>query len=373
MSSLSITHSAGDVRDTRYVIGCMSGTSLDGLDAALVKITGEGLSLQATFVQGASCELGLLGPRLKSLAAQRPMRSAEIAEIAVGFSDLHSSLIERLLAEAQQRCVLICIHGQTVFHEPPVSWQLLQPWPIRERFGIPIVFDLRQADLAAGGDGAPLTPLADWILFDSPTHPRTIVNLGGFCNVTHLGARLKSGFPALDEIRAFDVCACNQLLDSIARSRLGRDFDANGEAALTGSVHAPTLDRLTLALAAQRSSGRSLGTGDELATVVSESADVLGPDLARTACEAIARVIAAECTGQTLLAGGGVRNAALMHALRSRIPQLETTASLGVPIEFREAAAWAVLGALCQDRVPIGLPGVTGVRTPAPVAGTWIL
>ena len=125
---------------------------------------------------------------------------------------------EVLHAALEARADLVVAHGQTVFHAPPASWQLLNAAPIARAVRAPVVFDLRQADLAAGGQGAPITPLADWIMLRAhgpAAAGRAIVNLGGFCNVTIL----PSG-AGPEGVRGMDVCPCNHLLDGVARRRV---------------------------------------------------------------------------------------------------------------------------------------------------------
>ena len=169
---------------TRHVVGVMTGTSIDGMDVALVRVTGRGLDMRAELVRHISAPLGDLQPRLRAAADQQPMTAGEFAQLVWDFGVLHANVIERLLQAEKRKPDLICIHGQTVFHQPPISWQLVNPAPIAARFDCPVVSDLRQADLAHGGQGAPITPIADWILFRDSTRTRAIVNLGGFCNVT---------------------------------------------------------------------------------------------------------------------------------------------------------------------------------------------
>jgi 1,6-anhydro-N-acetylmuramate kinase len=370
----------------------MTGTSIDALDAALVAIEGEGLAIRATFKHGITEPLTDLAPRLRALAEQQPTTASEIASLVRDFSLLHARAVERILAEshaASANVALICVHGQTVFHAPPLSWQLFEPAPLAHATRIPVVCNLRQADLAAGGQGAPITPIADAVLFGAAVPPLAIdandqkhfaslaiINLGGFANYTSLPAR--SGAVNPEGISGGDICACNQLLDAVARSVLGRPYDADGACAFAGQVHDDALGDLEVILRVQSLSRRSLGTGDEVGQWLARfRASVPPNDLARTACEAIASVIVervcARESSQLILAGGGVRNAALVRAIRSASPALvSTTQAHGVPIEFREAACFAVLGALCQDRVPITLRSVTGVGVP-PVAGQWCL
>ena len=182
----------------RLAAGCMTGTSLDALDAALVSVAGHGLEMKATFLRGRTFPLGPLARRLRALAEQEPRRAGEIAVLARDFALFHLDALRRLCCEKPRgfrRPDLVCIHGQTVFHAPPVSWQLLNPAPIAYGLKTPVVYDLRAADLACGGQGAPLTPLADWVLYGSVAEPRVIVTLGGFCNLTRLPAlSLPCGF-----------------------------------------------------------------------------------------------------------------------------------------------------------------------------------
>ena len=364
----------GDAMATRHIIGGMTGTSIDALDAAMVRIEGTGLAMCATFVRGLTRPLGDLGPRLRSVAEQQPTTAREIATLMREFAMLHADAANDLMSASGVKADLIAVHGQTVFHKPPVSWQMFTPPPLSPPTAFPVVFDLRAADLAHGGQGAPITPLADLILFGNATERRAVLNLGGFCNITLLPASRD-----LAGIRGFDVCACNHLLDGVARTVLGSAFDNDGAAAMRGKVESEALDDLIGALESLAGAKRSLGTGDELSEwwVKRYASRMIGQDLAATACEGIGRVIARRVhdegsVDRVLLAGGGARNKRLANAIAEHAcVNTCTTSDNGVPIEMREAVCMAVLGALCQDRVPITLPHVTGVPEPAPVAGVW--
>jgi anhydro-N-acetylmuramic acid kinase len=379
----------------RHVVGVMTGTSIDGIDAALVRVEAAGLAMRAALVRHESRDLGELRQPLRNAAGQQPMSAGEFARLSWEFGKLHAHAVAEVL-EGSAGPDLICIHGQTVFHQPPHSWQLVNPAPAAERFQCPVVFDLRQADLAAGGQGAPITPIADWVLFRDASKRRAIVNLGGFCNVTVLAHERHQGIEAsrhqeragapshpshasrLGDIRGFDVCACNQLLDAVARDVLGVMIDFDGRIAGSGSAHPQAAEALRGILDRQRRAGRSLGTGDEaLAWIAAHRHSMSGPDLAASAVAAIAATIADAVNehqvDELILAGGGARNRALAAALACACGLLTVLSdTLGVPIEAREAMAFAVLGALCADGVPITLPQVTGCRTPAPISGTWI-
>jgi 1,6-anhydro-N-acetylmuramate kinase len=354
----------------------MTGTSIDGLDAALVEIEGTGFQMKARVVRCLSRPLDEVGAALRNLAEQKPMTAGEIAAAMHAFALLHAAAIKDLLAG--EKCDLVCVHGQTVFHKPPLSWQLMQPAPIAAALGCPVVYDLRQADLAAGGQGAPITPIADRILFKDVEGRVAVVNLGGFCNVTLVPFGRREGNPHPEhesELHARDVCACNQILDEVARRLLYKPFDENGDYASKGSVNEEAMLDLDGILAVQTGSKRSLGTGDEVAEWISRFRARVSPeDLAATACEAIAACVAESVRDahHLLIAGGGIRNRALIKAIASAsTAKVEPTDAHGVPAAYREAACFAVLGALCQDKVPITLPQVTGVEK-APLAGAWV-
>lgn len=359
---------------TRLVVGCMTGTSIDAIDAALVRIKGTGMAMRAEIVRGVTRSLGPLQQPLRDLADQRAMTAGEIAALSREFALAHVEVIRELLAG--ERAELISVHGQTVFHQPPVSWQMISAPVIAHALQTSVVFDLRAADLAAGGQGAPITPLSDWVFFADATEARAVANLGGFCNVTLLGPREDHA------ISGADVCACNHLLDTIARRVMGAPFDDGGRAAASAEPDDDALDDLLGILTVQSRSKRSLGTGDEVVSWIGRhwrgGAGLSGATLSATACEAIGQTLAAVLQradvmpARLLLAGGGVKNATLVAAIESCCScRVEPTDALGVPGTYRESAAMAVLGAMCQDRVPITLSAVTGVSAP-PIAGVWV-
>lgn len=352
----------------RRVVGCMTGTSLDGLDAALVEIEGQGLAMRAKLIRGISKPIGPAAATLRALADGAALTAQQIAEASHAFTNAHIHAVRELLQA--ERVGLISVHGQTVFHRPPMSWQLFSPAALAHATHATVVCDLRAADLAAGGQGAPITPIADWILFRDQ-HPRGIVNLGGFCNVTLLpGAEAGT----IDHIRGRDVCACNHVLNAVAKQALGIEFDRNGEMALRGKPVMALVQELSTLLRAQADAGRSLGSGDELSVWVwKHRGKVEGPDIASSACFAIADVIA-RCVKdrhELVLAGGGAKNAALFEAIRQASGlKVITTDELAIPVDMREAACMAVLGALSADGIVITLPAVTGAVNPG-VAGLW--
>ncbi len=357
---------------SRLVVGFMTGTSIDGLDGALVRITGRGLAMQPELVRTRTWSLGSIGEGLRRFADGAEMSAMAIADLARRFGALHAQAALELL-DGSGQADLIAVHGQTVAHAPPTSWQLLNPWPIALATGSPVVHDLRGADLAAGGQGAPITPLADWVWYRAPGVPRDVVNLGGFCNITMVpGADDPSGSQG---IRGMDVCACNHVLDGVARAVLDAPYDADGAAAARGTPDEAAARQLEGILDRQRQAGRSLGSGDEAAAWVDMVRMRLQPDdAAATACRAVATIIATaiEPGAEVILAGGGVFNRTLVREIGETLGRpVRVSDELGLPAAYREAAAIAVLGGLCADGVAITLPIVTRTPSPAPIAGTW--
>jgi 1,6-anhydro-N-acetylmuramate kinase len=318
---------------------------------------------------------GELAADLRRIALQEPLAASAFARIARAFGEAHADALSELCSSAGVSPDLAVLHGQTIFHAPPLTWQLLDPWPVATRLQCRVRYDLRGANVANGGQGAPITPLADFVLFGS-TDDLIVMNLGGFINATLVPSKERG----IDAIRGFDVCACNHLLDCVARTRLGTAFDKDGEAALRGVVHEPTSREISNAIVPEYSkcdspnatARRSLGTGDEAARLVERTSHLSPNDACRTVADAIAdaaiRVISSETThapARILLAGGSARNQALRDAIARRTnARVQTTAdSHGVPIHMREAVEIAILGALADDGVRYALPQVTGTAS----------
>jgi len=363
---------------TRIIAGTMTGTSIDGLDVALLEVKGTGLKLDARLLHHGQTPLGPLAAPLRALAEQVPARAAEICRLGHDFGRLHADAVTEALEQAgldRSRLDLVVVHGQTVFHAPPLSWALIDTSPLLERFDCAIQSDLRMNDLARGGEGAPITPLADWVLFRDAV-PVSIVNLGGFCNVSHLPGEADG--PA--GITGSDVCPCNHLLDALSRRTLDEPFDRHGAVASSGVVDEALSGRLAARLVphAVDHERRSLGTGDEMIRLL-EALDGLDrrQDRLATLVDAVARTIASALNrhGTARFFGGGVRNHALQAALHRHLPDaILGFDHPGVPPEAREAAAMSVLGALSLDGIDITLPRVTGsAREDTRRPGRWSL
>ncbi len=360
---------------TRLIVGCMTGTSIDGIDAALLSIEDSGLKLKAKFIKGCSDSFGDWSKSMRAFASQSPLSAGKITELALKASNAHCVIIKELLGNVVPD--LIVIHGQTVFHKPPLSWQLANPWQIALEFNAPVLFDLRSADIAAGGQGAPITPIADFILFRNVIENRAVVNLGGFCNITYI-PNWSNEFSELSQwlnvIKGYDVCVCNRILNDGAKIVLKRDFDPNGKYASQGNLNKDIYHNLINSLKRQSRLNRSLGTGDELNKKIKYWAtNSNGNDLLRTINAAIAHTIV-NAIGEVdliIIAGGGAKNLTLINEIRHRakVP-VKLSDDFGIPHTYREAAAMAILGALCEDRIPITLPNITKANQTT-VSGCW--
>ncbi|GGR91749.1 anhydro-N-acetylmuramic acid kinase [Deinococcus sedimenti] len=378
------------------VLGLMSGTSADAIDAVLLELpdwpalgTGQPLHLPAWTGQPRGRVLAHTTtpypPDLRA-AVLRAIRNegtpSDLAQLHWAVGDTFAQAAAPLAARAD----LIASHGQTVQHHPrpdptrgwtrPATLQLGEAALIAQATGKPVVADFRPADLAAGGVGAPLVPYADWALFAQPGVTRLLLNLGGLANLTLL--------PGTDpaRVQAFDTGPANCLLDEIA-ARADLPCDENGALARAGQVHEPTLAAWLahpeLHAPPPKATGREVWTLDRLP----QPAPLTLPDLAATATELTARTVALSLQWLTtppdeiVIAGGGSRNPALTAALTRALPHppMRTFADLGWDAHgftdaTREAAAFAFLGYAHAQGWPNTLAHTTGA-THATRAGKW--
>jgi anhydro-N-acetylmuramic acid kinase len=360
----------------RWIVGCMTGTSLDGLDAVLVRVVGRGLELEARFVGTESRPLGVLAGVLGDMAKGQPHEPIAYMRAARQLGQLHAHTVGELCRKHLpdgEALDFVVAHGQTIWHAPDdhLSWQLFDPQPLVRQLGVAVCYDLRQADLIAGGRGAPITPVADQLMYRN--QPDAIINLGGVCNITHLGA-VADGF---------DLCPCNLLIDRVVRYYYpDLSYDQDGALAAAGNADPAIFQALFAALPLGQDKRESLGrenlTDQAIADLVEPWRDrCTAEDVIASAVEAVAKTVASAVqrlgVSKVILAGGGARNSTLVgligHHCRG-LAAVSLSDDVGIPCEAREAMGFAVLGALCQDRVVITLEQVTGSAKPG-CAGVW--
>jgi len=379
------------LRPAHLVIGLMSGTSCDGIDAALVSIRGHGLP---TRVELRACATFAYPAPVRRLIAQvSSRREARVDRICRANFLLGELFAEAAIAIARQartplsRVDLIGSHGQTIHHLPKAAsvggrrvastLQIGEPSVIAERTGVTTVADFRPRDMACGGQGAPLVPYVDWLLFRHRTRGRLILNIGGIANVTCLPPACQP-----DQVVAFDTGPGNMLLDALAkRLTKGRQsFDRNGAIALRGSVCGGLLRRLLrhpyLREPPPKSTGRERFGAAFVASFLRQArglsaADILGTAAAFTA-ESIQRAFTRFLQplgpiAEVIASGGGCHNQALMLRLREAFAPVPIRVSdeFGIPVDAKEAIAFAILAHETMAGRPGNLPSATGARRPA--------
>jgi anhydro-N-acetylmuramic acid kinase len=365
------------------IIGLMSGTSLDGVTAALVRVEGESVRELEWTVQG-WCTVPY------TEAQRRAIHDGIVSGGAASLCTLGADLGEWLSDAARRVCEeagvsleaveLIGSHGQTVWHIPPEgerrgsTLQLGDAATIAERTGCPVVSDFRSRDMAAGGHGAPLVPWVDQALFAVPDHARALQNLGGIGNVSWVPRR-GSG----ESVFAFDTGPANALIDAAVHlATNGRlAYDEDGRLAAQGEVDdallAQLLDHPFFGLEPPRSTGREvfgLPFVERLVAAVRPEGDRDWLDLVATLTELTARSIAdayrrwvlPRGVSEVVLTGGGAHNATLVRRLTALLAPLPVLHGdvLGVDPEAKEALAFAVLAWAYAKGIPANAPAATG-------------
>jgi anhydro-N-acetylmuramic acid kinase len=365
---------------TMRVAGVMSGTSLDGIDVAIVDIHGEKVSCKA----------------FHSTPYPKPLRDALLS---VSNNITHTATISRLnfllgalYADAvQEACrrkriplasIDLCgLHGQTIFHEgQPVEYlgmrvastlQIGEAAVVAERTGIPTISNFRERDIAAGGKGAPLVPYVDYLLFRHRRIGRIALNIGGIANITVIPPAAKP-----EQVTAFDTGPGNMIVDALVfHKTLARQrYDRDGRIARGSKIHPRMLEAMLsdpyFALTPPKSAGREQ-FGHEFASGLIATGlpiDVLIATATEFTAQSIAIAIQPfENVSELIVSGGGVHNRQIMRRLRELLPRLAivTTAAHGIDPDAKEAIAFAVLAHAHIERRPANIPSATGARHPA--------
>ena len=360
------------------VLGLMSGTSADGVDVAMIRVDPTGFQAGSPFQT-------LLGHRHEAYpkdlrqavlaAAGDRLKPSELCVLQTRLGAHHAKAAAKLVHQLGVDPDLASLHGQTVQHWPGqgATLQLADPYLLAEALHCPVVWDLRRRDMALGGQGAPMVPLAElWL------HGRdrlwVALNLGGIANVTIWDGR---------RVMAWDLGPAMSLLDLAAERWLGKPFDPDGKGA-SGNPHLPLLSQWLghpyFRKRPPKSTGREMFGAQWL--------DREAPDLERlpladrlaTLAAFTGRAVARELGAwgpplalgtPLLLSGGGARHQRVLRELADARPGLRQEADLQFPEGAREAVSWALLGAACAAGVPANLPEVTGASRAA-VLGSWV-
>ena len=348
-------------------IGMMSGTSVDGIDIAAIEIDGDDVKVLSTAHRDYDDELR---KRILSAASGDALGAATIASMHVAIGDVYAQAAVEFVPTLPKYPDVLAMHGQTVAHLPKsATLQLGDASRVALRTGVPTVADFRSANIAAGGEGAPLVPFADFVLFGKRA-PVALLNLGGIANLTLIPK------PDADRVTAFDTGPANILSDLIAQQG-GKRFDEAGAGAARGRVDERALgwafSHEYFAKPAPKSTGREdfgKAFADELSRRVTRNGgtrdDAFATAIAltaRTVADALKRATPAGVSwSELIVAGGGAQNPTLLKSLRAAVAPLtvRTSDELGIPVTSREAVAFAILGAYRMRGKPNILPGATG-------------
>jgi anhydro-N-acetylmuramic acid kinase len=376
---------------TLTVAGIMSGTSADGIDIALVRIVPRAERLRLRLL--AHRAFPFTAPLRQAILAAmdaRHISAAELARLNWRLGLAYAEAARAAIHDTGVRPALIGCHGQTIYHQGAqglyagrrfaCTWQLGEPAPIAAATGVPVVSNFRPADMAAGGQGAPLVPLLDFILFAHPRRARVLQNLGGIGNLTVIPAAAGQ-----EHVSAFDTGPGNMVIDALVERLFGKPFDRNGTVAAGGKILEPVLRSALregfFQAPPPKSAGREqfgMAYADRFLAscrrLSRRNEDAIATATALTA-ESIHNAVrqwvlprTSNTTIDFLISGGGSRNRTLMAMLRDRLTPLGCSVSTSatiIPVEAKEAAAFALLAYETWHHRPGNVPSATGAKRPA--------
>lgn len=374
------------------VAGIMSGTSADGIDVAVVRIAQAKGRPQLTLLahQGFRYTAPLRRAVLAAMNA-KSTSTAKLARLNWRLGIAYADAVKATVARHNISLDLIGCHGQTVYHQArPASyagktfactWQIGEVSLIAAESGVPVVSNFRPADMAAGGQGAPLVPMLDYALFADSIRGRVLQNIGGIANMTAMPAGCKT-----DELTAFDTGPGNMIVDALTQRLFNKPYDRNGSIAARGqvldAVLEPMLRNPYFAVKPPRTAGREEFGREYAAQFLSacrrvsrKPEDALATATALTS-ESIAgafeQFVMKKMQSKPvdyIVSGGGARNATLMGMLKTRLEplgcKLTTSDAFGLPSEAKESAAFALLAWLTWHQLPGNLPAATGAKRAA--------
>lgn len=363
----------------RFVIGLMSGTSCDGIDAVLVRLKGTGEKLAMKLIAHQNFPYT---PGFRTRLLDEHMDAKEVCLLNFDLGERLAKAATALIDQAKSDSTsvhFIASHGHTAAHYPPPAnerigtLQIGEPAIIAERTGLPVVSNFRTRDMAAGGQGAPLVPYADWILFRRMNRTMICLNIGGIANITVVT-------PDFESVIAFDTGPGNMAIDGAVRllTRGLKDMDQDGKAAAKGIIIDEFLDYLLspkfFSKVPPKSTGREeFGVETYLRDALASRRDYSYEDLIATITAAVAKSITEAYhrfvkpyhdVEHFVVAGGGAKNKTLLKMIRAGLEGLPvfTSDQYGIPLEAREAISFAILGNETICGVPANVPRATGAR-----------
>jgi anhydro-N-acetylmuramic acid kinase len=377
------------------VAGVMSGTSADGINVALVRLSARGrgrprhtLLAHAEYAFPAPVRRAILGMMNAELA-----RVADLARLNFLLGELYAEAVARTARKHRVKLDLVGCHGQTLYHQGiaerflgrklAATWQTGEGAVIAARLGVPVVSDFRPADIAAGGKGAPLVPFLDYLLYRDRRVSRIAQNIGGIANLTAIPAGA-----SLRQVIAFDTGPGNMVIDAVMEELFGHRYDRDGRVAASGRVLDEVIARLLRAQFFRqkppRTAGREEFGREYVGRFLQLCRGARKPDVVATATALTARSIADAVRRfvlprfasrsprhghQMIVSGGGAKNPTLMAMLRDEIAPLgiglHFSDEFGLPAEAKEAVAFALLAHETWHRRPSNVPSATGATRAA--------
>ena len=374
------------------VAGVMSGTSADGINVALVRIQGRGFRSRLELL--AHYHFAYSDNVRRAVLAAMNAKSASVANLSrLNFllGELYSDAVRAAQRQARLACELVGCHGQTLYHQGnrapflgqcfACTWQTGEAAIIAAKLGVPVVSDFRPADIAAGGQGAPLVPFLDYVLYRHRRYGRIVQNLGGIGNLTAVPPR---ALP--EDLVAFDTGPGNMVIDAVAEHLFDRPFDRNGRLAARGDPIERVLKQVLrypfFRQKPPKTAGREQFGGefvreflrlcwradenDIIATATALTARSIGMAVRRFVLPLVASPLRFR---EFVVSGGGTKNATLMRMIREELAPLKmrvrTSDEFGLPAEAKEAAAFALLAYQTWRLMPSNVPSATGAGRPA--------
>lgn len=343
-----------------WALGFMSGTSLDGIDAAFLLSDGQKISKKGpTFFKPYPEEIRT---QVKKVFGQ-PHRTEDVLKVEEIVTNAHITFAKEILEQAPMTPSLIGFHGQTIFHAPPLTLQIGNGQEFAHAIGIPVIYDFRTNDCNNGGQGAPLVPIYHQALCLDERKPIAVVNIGGVANITYLdGSEILIGF---------DTGPGNALIDDHILQHYGMAYDKGGEIAATGTSDPFMIEKWLQHPFFEKPFPKALDR-DEFKNLTSPISKKSPSEAVATLTYFTAKAIAHACyqlpslPQKLIVCGGGAKNLTLLKALKEILPETMVLAaeSLGWNGDFIEAEAFAFLAIRSFYGLPLSFPLTTGVKIP---------
>lgn len=362
-----------------YAIGLMSGTSLDGVDAALVEITGVNEETKVKLIHFTTVSIPeKIMNKIRASFSLETSNSAMISSLNVELGYLFANAAKTVCLQAEiplEKIEFIASHGQTIYHIPKVindytasTLQIGEPAIIVEETGCTVVSNFRPRDMAVGGQGAPIVPYSEYILYRHPERTRLLQNIGGIGNVTVIPPNGE-----MEDIIAFDTGPGNMIMNELTQHFYGKEYDPDGQYAASGAVNEKLLQEWMMHPFIAKKAPKTTGREDFGLQFVKKYMEIykLEPDdwiatATKFTAQSIAENVKSYFTSETdlIIGGGGSYNPTLVQMISDSLPDINVIQQedLGYSSDAKEAIAMVILGNQTLHRQPGNIPSATGAK-----------